>query len=138
MAKFPFLAKDDYVDAIQCMTLAMDQLIPDGRNCNICGDTDHQAFECDHNPLRLAKKWKNAVSVWKCWHCGFIATSDVQAVNHFGKTDSETARCLNDSTELLTAARLALPLMESFFRANEGKGTIKRLKQAINNLEEKT
>ncbi|WP_040579609.1 hypothetical protein [Methylobacter tundripaludum] len=41
------------------------------------------------------------------------------------------------NAELLTAARLALPLMESFFRDHEGKGTIKRLKQAINNLEEK-
>lgn len=26
------------------------QTQPDGNNCEICGDNDHQAFECRHNP----------------------------------------------------------------------------------------
>ncbi len=26
-----------------------DQISPDGLNCAICGDTDHQAFECPFN-----------------------------------------------------------------------------------------
>lgn len=37
--------------------------------------------------------------------------------------------------ELLAAAKLALPLMQNFFHAPHGKGTIKRLKQAITNME---
>ncbi len=39
--------------------------------------------------------------------------------------------------ELLTAAKLALKILERFFLATQGKGTIKRLKKAINNLEAK-
>jgi hypothetical protein len=39
------------------------------------------------------------------------------------------------NAELLTAARLALPLMENFFRAKEGKGTIKMLRNAITKAE---
>jgi hypothetical protein len=37
--------------------------------------------------------------------------------------------------ELLIAAKLALSIMKRFFLCKEGKGTIKRLEQAINNLE---
>jgi len=39
--------------------------------------------------------------------------------------------------ELLIAAKLALSIMERFFLSSQGKGTIKRLKKAINNLEAK-
>lgn len=27
------------------------QTRPDGKNCKICGDSDHQAFECFKNPF---------------------------------------------------------------------------------------
>ena len=27
------------------------QLEPDGNFCAVCGDTDHQAWECSRNPL---------------------------------------------------------------------------------------
>lgn len=39
--------------------------------------------------------------------------------------------------ELLIAAKLALSMMKRFFLCKEGKGTINRLEQAINNLEAK-
>jgi hypothetical protein len=41
----------DYCSAIQNLKNGLKQLEPDGHNCAICGDTDHQAFECHHNPL---------------------------------------------------------------------------------------
>jgi hypothetical protein len=39
--------------------------------------------------------------------------------------------------ELLIAAKLALAIMKRFFLCKEGQGTIKRLEQALNNLEAK-
>jgi hypothetical protein len=41
-----------YVAAIAALRDGMQQLVPDGRNCRICHGTDHQAWECGHNPLR--------------------------------------------------------------------------------------
>lgn len=32
------------------------QTLPDGDNCAICGDTDHQAFECHFNAFRVFGK----------------------------------------------------------------------------------
>lgn len=43
--------KRNYEEAIENLKAAMEQLEPDGRNCAICGDSGHQAFECGHNPL---------------------------------------------------------------------------------------
>lgn len=43
--------KDQYDSAIQHLKDASEQLAPDGRNCTVCGDGGHQAFECGHNPL---------------------------------------------------------------------------------------
>lgn len=43
--------KDQYERAIDAMTAAKEQLEADGRNCAVCGDSGHQAFECGHNPL---------------------------------------------------------------------------------------
>lgn len=38
----------------------MGQVRPDGDNCAICGDIDHQAFECRFNPfVRLHKLIKD-------------------------------------------------------------------------------
>jgi len=43
--------KGQYERAIAALTDAKEQLEPDGRNCAVCGDSGHQAFECGHNPL---------------------------------------------------------------------------------------
>ena len=42
---------EQYDQAIQALYDARRQLVPDGKNCAICGGDDHQAFECGHNPL---------------------------------------------------------------------------------------
>lgn len=44
-----------YDKAIEALQLGRQQLEPDGRNCMICGDGDHQAWECHHNPLRAMR-----------------------------------------------------------------------------------
>lgn len=43
--------KRNYEEAIENLKAGMEQLEPDGRNCTVCGDNGHQAFECGHNPL---------------------------------------------------------------------------------------
>ncbi|NUP08371.1 MAG: hypothetical protein HOW73_20165 [Polyangiaceae bacterium] len=50
--------KADYDRALADLSLAATQLAPDGRNCAVCGDTDHQAFECHQNPLVLARRYE--------------------------------------------------------------------------------
>jgi len=45
-----FTAKQ-YDEAIASLTAAKGQLEPDGNECACCGDSDHQAPECGHNPL---------------------------------------------------------------------------------------
>lgn len=41
-----------YDEAIANLQAAKNQLEPDGRDCAICGDGGHQAWECAFNPLR--------------------------------------------------------------------------------------
>ena len=41
----------------KALKLGMEQLEPDGRCCAICGDNDHQAFECAFNPLVKMRKY---------------------------------------------------------------------------------
>ena len=50
--------KLNYEAAISALTMGMSQLEPDGKNCAICGDNDHQAFECSQNPLVLMEQSK--------------------------------------------------------------------------------
>lgn len=40
-----------YDAAIEALVAAKGQLVPDVQCCRICHDTDHQAWECGHNPL---------------------------------------------------------------------------------------
>ncbi len=42
---------EQYNKAIEALQLGRQQLEPDGKNCTICGDSGHQAFECGFNPL---------------------------------------------------------------------------------------
>lgn len=43
--------KHQYEQAIESLKLGMDQLEPNGRDCSICSDSGHMAFECGMNPL---------------------------------------------------------------------------------------
>lgn len=45
---------EDYEEARLFIQAAATQLMPDGRDCACCGDRDHQAWECHHNPLVMA------------------------------------------------------------------------------------
>lgn len=42
---------EQYDKAIENLTLAKQQLEPDGNCCSVCGDDGHMAFECGFNPL---------------------------------------------------------------------------------------
>lgn len=42
---------EQYDTAIQALTDAKKQLEADGRECPICGDSSHMAYECGFNPL---------------------------------------------------------------------------------------
>lgn len=50
------ITRAEYEDALAAIEKAITQLEPDGRGCAICGDSDHQAFECRHNPVRAMKQ----------------------------------------------------------------------------------
>lgn len=45
------ITRYEYEAAIAAIDKAKTQLEPDGRNCAICLDTDHQAWECRFNPV---------------------------------------------------------------------------------------
>ena len=51
------ITEDDYDRAIAVLELAKTQLEPDGNCCAICGDNDHQAWECIFNPLSIYFDW---------------------------------------------------------------------------------
>lgn len=40
-----------YDQAIAALQAGKLQLEADGKNCSVCGDSGHQAFDCGHNPL---------------------------------------------------------------------------------------
>lgn len=73
--------------------------------CFVCEDGGHTAATCHHNPLLLSRQWAKATEVWQCWHCGFIATNEQEAVDHFGKTEDEVANCLRGWQPIETAPK---------------------------------
>lgn len=80
-----------YNTAIQALWDGSCQLEPDGQNCSICSDTDHQAWECHHNPL-LAME---LVTYYRCFHCGELFKGDA-AEEHFGIDGMEKAACIRE------------------------------------------
>jgi hypothetical protein len=76
--------KIHYVDAIRKLIAGMTQLSPDGNCCTICGDNDHQAWECHHNPLNINYLGRLH---WRCFHCNAIFTNEQAAEEHFGKRE---------------------------------------------------
>jgi hypothetical protein len=85
----------DYDEAIKDLRAARRELKSGDKRwgCSICTDSGHSADMCHHNPLLLARQWAKAKGVWQCWHCGFIATNDADAVEHFGKSEQDIAKC---------------------------------------------
>lgn len=84
----------DYDEAIEDLQRAKRQDECRHICCSICEDTGHTAEMCHHNPLILARKWTEATSVWCCYHCGFVATNDAEAMDHFGYNNQVKPKCL--------------------------------------------
>lgn len=94
------LTVDDYNEAIKDLMSAKSDLVYKiaGRpvdGCFICEDSGHTAESCHHNPLLLARERAAAKSVWQCWHCGYEARTEADAIEHFGRTEDEIARCIS-------------------------------------------
>ena len=50
------ITRAEYEEALAAIDKGLCQLEPDGKNCAICQDTDHQAWECRFNPVRAMKQ----------------------------------------------------------------------------------
>lgn len=37
-----------------------------------------------------------AADGWRCWHCGYLATNEVEARGHFGMTPYQPPECMVD------------------------------------------
>jgi len=89
----------DYEEAIQALIEAKSQLEPDGDNCHVCHDSGHQAWECPHNPLAMARIAAAARGAdgsalpWRCFHCGEIFADFESAQEHFGHNRAVVAEC---------------------------------------------
>lgn len=89
----------DYTDAIIALVAGMSQLEPDGDNCHVCHDSGHQAWECHHNPLVMAKRAAQARAMegtaipWRCFHCSQVFHTVEDAREHFGKDPRVVAEC---------------------------------------------
>lgn len=44
-------------------------------------------------PAGILAKMLLFASVWRCWHCGFVATNEVEARAHFGPNAAHPAEC---------------------------------------------
>jgi len=87
----------DYDEAIEDLQRAKRQDECRHICCSVCEDTGHTAETCHHNPLLLARQYAAATSIWNCYHCGFVATNDQEAQEHFGKNDLQDAKCIRDA-----------------------------------------
>lgn len=88
------ITAEDYEEAIQKLQEAKSQLQPDGDNCHVCHDSGHQAWECRHNPLAMARKAALMEHQWRCFHCGEVFTDAKWAAEHFGsRGDEKPAAC---------------------------------------------
>ena len=97
-----------YAIAIQYLEAARLQLEPDGGECTVCGGNDHQAFECEFNPLVMARTAlrrtvhqrggclpeMSDASEYRCYHCGFVPQTDTEAREHYGESRQEIPACL--------------------------------------------
>ena len=83
----PFTIQE-YEAALSGLMQGLTQMRPDGRECAICGDGDHQAQECPQNPLMLIRRGKRGEHEFRCYHCGVVCTTKKEADAHFGKQGS--------------------------------------------------
>lgn len=96
--------KEDYEKMIRDLQDGMSQLEPDGKGCAVCGDSDHQAWECHHNPLILVMEARKDKATWRCFHCDAVFTSHDDAAKHFGAYMTRNPACVVDVGEVLGLA----------------------------------
>ena len=82
-----FISAEDYDEAINDLTRAKEQLKPNGNCCAVCEDGGHQAWECHHNPLVMARRTAKELATYRCFHCGKSFTDLNDAKEHFGSRD---------------------------------------------------
>lgn len=99
------LTKADYSEAIGDLKRARMQDRIAHICCSVCEDTGHTAESCNHNPLVLARKWSEATSVWCCYHCGFVATNEEEARDHFGFNEQVPSKCRRRPRPIETAPK---------------------------------
>ena len=87
------ITREQYFNALHMIVEAMGQLEPDSRVCVLCGDNDHQAWECDLNPVKMMLEAKRQRGEWRCFHCNETFTNYAAAREHFGGCDLEDAAC---------------------------------------------
>lgn len=115
---FDRITAEDYDEAIQDLQEAKTQLEPDGDNCHVCHDSGHQAWECHHNPLAMARQAAHMRHQWRCFHCGEVFTDATLAAEHFGnRGDEKPAACL--IAEAREADRLRALLREAMAALQE-------------------
>lgn len=98
-----------YTIAIRHLEAARTQLEPDGVDCSVCGGNDHQAFECEFNPLYMARLARRRTvhqqgsgalselsdaSEYRCFHCGLTPQSYEEAREHYGDSREEIPACM--------------------------------------------
>lgn len=89
----------DYDEAITALVAARQQRESIAREeyqggCAVCGDAGHTVGSCHHDPLQLARNWTAATSVYVCYHCGYVATTDAEARRHFGPAGQLAPACV--------------------------------------------
>lgn len=102
------LTHDDYAVAMDAIMAGMGQLEPDGKPCAICGDSGHQAWECHHNPVAVMKEAAKLQTYYRCYHCGFVATADAEAMEHFGEMDTERPLCAEIEKACVDYVRMSI------------------------------
>lgn len=114
----------DYREAIEALESARRQIFGGYRQavgCAVCEDSGHTAEQCHHNPLLLARERAAALGTWRCWHCGFEATTQEEAQAHFGKTCDELARCIKLQAEAYLPVLIELAVSGSGQNVHVGR-----------------
>jgi hypothetical protein len=89
-------AREEHLEALRTILLSLQQLGPEGGNCKICGDNDHQAFECHLNIIVQARRGREKEQEWRCYHCNEVFNDSEAARKHFGNIPAATTRCINE------------------------------------------
>jgi hypothetical protein len=99
------LTPADYDEAIRLLQDARSQIEPNGYFCAVCSDSGHQAWECHHNPLVMARRAVQKQCTWRCFHCGEAFFDYASAEEHFGKKDDGPCACIASTHFLVVRLR---------------------------------